>query len=853
MPSGSGTLRLLFTIDADDKGAQAALKSLETQLGSTQKATSGLTPDVDSLSKKLLGLSGAGGESTTAITSLTDAIGGMAGTITLGAVAAIAALAAGLAACVKQAISLGSELHDLSQVTGLSVENLSALRVAATTSGSSLQELSQSFVRFERAATEGGDKATAALERFGITSADVAKDPTAAFDTFLKTFNEIGPSAQRTADLMALFGRGGARLIPTFTELSEGLEGARKRSEELGTSLSEDLTQRADAAGDVLDRIKLQLETLATRIGGELLPALTNMATVLQDILGVIGPLIAAWGQWIGLLSNLNPLVQVERMLRGIKAAMDEIRGTPPPDLLGGGPGTKVAPSQPGLDTLREAKKQADKLAADQETLAYLKGNATGDWADYLALHKIAKGPKAPKESKAKEQKIETAEAQAQARARFDTESRLEAELQQALKADLDERLLNQDQFTDAMIASERRLAEARKQQARDLAAEEIKHAQSPDARAAVATRLADTLANIESASLIRQRNLDKERVKSNADAADKIDKENEKLAEKEKKRAEDVHEFWFKQAIAINEAIAKINPEDIKPPGDTTVAQNVIADIQAQVAALDPLTAAWRSVHFEMDQLFQAMENGKVIFTDFTQIFAAQNAELNRQIALLSQSGQGFKALALFVKSLPLQFLQQFVGQLHKMTDQFIQTGHTGPAALRQLVAGTLRALGEMASSWAAFQFALALGWLALGQYHKAALALASGIGFEVLALALGFAASKVAPKEGGGTSDAAAALQPPNTTINLGNGVTGAQLGGTPGDLFGAVIASNNKQSESIDRLWGTIAMSSPGDVVTRAASTAPNAFATGVQNASKTNATFNRNLGLNLLPST
>ncbi len=852
MPSGSGTLRLLFTIDADDKGAQAALKSLESQLGSTQKAVGGLTPDVDSLSKKLLGLSGAGGESTTVITGLTDAIGGMAGTITLGAVAALAALAAGLAACVKQAISLGSELHDLSQVTGITVENLSAIRVAATTSGSSLQELSQAFVRFERAASDGGDKATAALERFGITSADVAKDPTAAFDTFLKTFNEIGPSAQRTADLMALFGRGGARLIPTFTELSDGLEGARKRSEELGTSLSEDLTQRADAAGDVLDRIRLQLETLGTKIGGELLPALTNMATVLQDILGVLGPLIAAWGAWIGLLSNLNPLVQVERMLRGIKAAMDEIRGTPPPDLLGGGPPTKVVPSLPGLDTLREAKKQADKLATEKETLAYLKGNATGDWSDYLEIHAVKKGPK-PKN--AKEEKIETANAQAQAKARFDVESRLEAELQQALKADLDERLLNQDQFTDAMIASEKRLAEARKQQARDLAAEETKHAQSPDARAAVATRLADTLANIESASLIRQRTFNAERVKSNADAADKITKENEKLAEKQKKLGDDVQEFWFKQAIAINEAIAKINPEDIKPPGSTTRDEEIIQSLRDQVAALDPLTRAWRETKLSAQEYFDAVQKGTASIQDATAVLDRMVQKLVDQSFQLLLAGRSWQALGLFItKALPLAFLSAFNQQLHKMIDAYITTGHTGRAALKQLVAGTLEAIGQMASAWAAYAFSMAIISLAMHQYHDAALYLLGGIGLEALALALGFAASKVRPKEGGegGTSAAAAAL-PPNTTINLGQGVTGAQLGGTPGDLFGAVIQSNDKHTEAIDRLWGTIAMSSPGDVVTRAASTAPNAFATGVQNASKTNATFNRNFGLNLLPST
>jgi hypothetical protein len=894
MPAGSGTLRLLFTIDADDKGAQAALKSLEQQLGQTGKAVGGLTPDVQTLSTKLLGLSGAGGETTSAITGLTEAIGGMAGTVTLGAVAALAALAAGLAACVAEAISLGSQLHDLSQTTGLSVENLSALRLAAVTSGSSLEELSQSFVRFERAATEGGDKATAALAHFGLTAEDVTRDPEAAFDQFLKKFNEIGPSAQRTTDTMALFGRGGARLIPTFLELGEGLEGARKKAEELGIAFTNDMANKADEVGDKLDALKLQLQAVFVKVGEDLLPVMGDLATALTVVVKAGGELVETLGLIVGSVVravDVMPELQAGWLvMRAIwNAIRDDVKAH-------GGFADIVTPPKPpeidpwrafghdfmtvaeGLITMKEPIKSlgavVDKVPdlavpgvdEDAQRKAAEKGGLIAiDVRDKLLKAEREKrlrdeiaaglGLLNVKKEHAKKEKDPTFdEDKANARARLDQQKRLSEQEQAQLKADLRDKVINQDQFAAFMSASDKQIAEAHKKQINDQLEIDLRSAKTPDQRAGLRAKAANDIANIESALNVQLIDIEGERVRINADASDKIQKEDEKLKKSKEKLAEDIHDFWFKQGLAINEAIAKTKPEDVKLPGQTTVTQDVIADIKAQVAALDPLTRAWRETQQSMQDYFDAVQKGTASIAD-------ANAQLDKMIQkLVDQSfqlllaGQAWKGIGLFItKALPLAFLSAFNQQLHKMIDAYIQTGHTGPAAMKQLVAGTLEALGQMASSWAAFAFSMALVALAMGQYHAAALYFAGGLGLEILALALGFAASKVRPDAGGGGgagSTTAATLQPPNTTINLGGT---AQLGGTPGDLFGAVIASNNRQSEAIERLNGTIAMSSPGDVVTRAAATAPQAFATGVTNASKSSATFNRNLGLNLLPST
>ena len=273
-------------------------------------------------------MSGAGGEATSAITQLSTAIGGMAGVISITAVAALAALAAGLAACVKEAISLGSELHDMSQITGLSVENLSALRLAAITSGSSLEELTQGFVRFERAASDGGEKAVKALEDFGLSAADVTRDPEAAFDAFLKKFNEIGPSAERTADTMALFGRGGARLISgRFLELGDGLEGARKKAEELGIAFSPDMANKADEVGDKLDALHLQLQAVFVKIGVDLLPQISKLADELIGLAKILGPIVEDLAGTVAFFVQINGVMpQVIGGFSALRSVLKAIR-----------------------------------------------------------------------------------------------------------------------------------------------------------------------------------------------------------------------------------------------------------------------------------------------------------------------------------------------------------------------------------------------------------------------------------------------------------------------------------------------------------------------------------------------
>ena len=884
MPSGSGSLALLFKIVVDSKDAESALNSLKKQVDSSSGAASNLTPELDQLSKKLLGMSGAGGETTSALTGVTEAIGGMTGAITLGAVAALAALAAGLAACVKQAISLGSELHDLSQVTGLSVENLSALRVAAETSGSSLQELSSAFVRFERAAADGTDKAEEALKRFGLTAAQVAEDPQESFDQFLKKFNEIGPSAQRTADSMALFGRGAARLIPTFSEMQDGLEGARKKAEELGIMFSPELANKADEVGDKFDIFKMQIEAIFVKMGQELLPVMDDLAKAVAEVTKELGFMVGAMARAVDVMPELQAGWLTMRAIWN--AIRDDIKAhggfaeivTPP------GPaqvspwnvfGSKVTGVLQGIldmkDPLKSLQQVVDnvpdvkppeldvsgnlkKLTAGGLEAGKLFEKTLKDQRDQMLKNEILAGLGLlkVKKDKATKEKDPTFEADKEsAQARLDLAKRTAAEEQQLFKQDLEQKIIDQDRFAAFMIASETQLALARRQAVLDQEEVAIRSAKTPDERAAIHRKAANEIANIDSELLIRQREIERQRVKANAAADEQLIDNAIALDEKERKLIEDRNAFRIKSEIATQKAIADaIDSEDVKSPFEVGMGAGVIADIHSTVDALDPATKAWREATLAIDGYNQALQRGELSFADFPAIVQSIIDGLINMTLQLLLAGKGWDALKVAMKAIPLIFLDQFVKQVKKMTDAFIETGKTGPAALKQLVAGTIKAVAQMASTWAMYMFEYAIAMLAIQDYKSAALAFAAGVGLEAVAIALGFVANKMSKGAEGGASASAQVIQPPNTTINVGGGGT-AQLGGTPGDLFGAFIESNNRQTAAVTQLHEKIGSMNPGDVVTVAANTSPSAFATGVSNATKSNSSFVRSLGLTLQP--
>jgi hypothetical protein len=758
MPAGSGSLALLFKIDADTAEARAAFQQL---LASQNQLVQGV-------------LDGMRAEAQSALNTIKD---------------------------------LSERQRGI--LEGIVAASTTAQKQIAEGSKNTTDQMSEGFKKASTNVKELDDSS----KQLGVTFNQVRNAVAALLGglTLRKAFNEI---SEAIADI-------GTRSKEDFDEL-------QKRVESAGGHITELQRQLSRGVVDALDQVKGASTGFMAEVIEKSAPALINLLKQIAQWLIDLRPLAKAIG---------DDFADTFNRLNAIGRTIIELH-------------QRQAAQQPGIgETILEglfpplaAKRAMDDMKTFDEAYARHLKNVTAENEKF----KPKDAPFDPK--KVKQTKQGLAEL-AQAMADFDEAQRLANEERQRIAIDEAHGVIDRDQAASQLVDIEERLFQAEKKRIeaeRDVA---LLNAKSADARAAANIKAENAIANARTQTDIKTSQLFEKRDKENQAADDKLINEAIEEDKKERKLIEDRNEFRIKSEIETQKAIAAINAEDVKAPGQPTQAQGVVADIIATTAALDPATKAWGDAKFALDQYVQSIQSGKLAFSDMPQILDQIIDGLINQTIALAMAGKGWAALSLAIKTAPLIFLDQFNKQLKKMVDTFIETGKTGPAALKQLVSATLKAIGEMASTWAMFMFSYALAMLALQQYKEAALAFAAGVGLEALALALGFAANKVAPKEGGASASAAAIAQPPNTTINVGG--AGPQLGGTPGDLFGQIVSSNNNHAQAIASLNDKLDSMSAGDVVTRAASTTPQAFATGVTNATKTSASFTRSLGLTLQP--
>jgi hypothetical protein len=196
-----------------------------------------------------------------------------------------AGLVQGFLRLITTAANLGDALNRLSIQTGLSVENLSSLRVAAELNDTSLEELGNALrimhVNLSQA-SRGSGEAAEILQQMGFSvdaMRKAASDPEGFLETFAGRLFRIQDAGQRTEAVFRVFGRQAQNLLPLLQDLSErGLKGVRAEAERLGVMMGSEAAKAADEFNDNLTRLKLVAEALAATLGGPLITAITDLA-----------------------------------------------------------------------------------------------------------------------------------------------------------------------------------------------------------------------------------------------------------------------------------------------------------------------------------------------------------------------------------------------------------------------------------------------------------------------------------------------------------------------------------------------------------------------------------------------
>lgn len=200
--------------------------------------------------------------------------GGIIGGV-LGGIGASLSIAA-FTGWIKTAIDATDAASDLSQKTGIAVEDLAGLELAFQKGGMEAGALEGAMSKLSKQIVDGND----AFEKLGLKT----KDSTGQLKTnkdmlyeLADQFANMEDGVQKTALAQEIFGKSGAAMIPMLNEGSEGLREMDEMARKLGLSLSQEAVDKAGDFNDTLDLLALGSQGVARGIAAELLPTLSNL------------------------------------------------------------------------------------------------------------------------------------------------------------------------------------------------------------------------------------------------------------------------------------------------------------------------------------------------------------------------------------------------------------------------------------------------------------------------------------------------------------------------------------------------------------------------------------------------
>jgi hypothetical protein len=277
-------------------------------------------------------------------------IGNILSSVTGGALALGAGLsAAGLAAFAKGAIDAADNLRDLSQKTGVSVENLSRFQQAAQMAGTDVESVGKHLVKLGRnmveAAETGKGPAADALKYLGISAVDATGKLKSTDQVMLEIadkFQRMPDGAKKGELAFDLLGKAGADMIPMLNEGRQAIEG-------LGATMTTNFANKADAFNDSLAATQIVFGQIGMEIANQLLPYLSsavdwiskvgigfrdyivaNKELIQQTIetIGRVGAALAPWVLGLGLVvTGYKLLTEAVKTAAIAQAALTALTG----------------------------------------------------------------------------------------------------------------------------------------------------------------------------------------------------------------------------------------------------------------------------------------------------------------------------------------------------------------------------------------------------------------------------------------------------------------------------------------------------------------------------------------------
>lgn len=287
------------------------VKRLEGEIKSLSGTQQQASQSTNQLNKSMFDLVGGGRQAMEA----TKLFSGALDTLKSGAGIAGGLLVTGLGyGATKAAASLmegfenvrkfGDELYNMSMQTGISAEELSSFRLAAETSGVTMNEMGHAINLFNRNVAnlaKGTKDGTDAFSRMGIEvrNADgTLKDSSILLKEVADKFAGYADGANKTALAMELFGRAGANMIPLLNEGASGLAKLQEEAKKAGLVMAGETAKAADELNDNLAILKAYGQGFWEGVASPVVRGLAEITRAMRDArnegAGFLGSLLEA-------------------------------------------------------------------------------------------------------------------------------------------------------------------------------------------------------------------------------------------------------------------------------------------------------------------------------------------------------------------------------------------------------------------------------------------------------------------------------------------------------------------------------------------------------------------------------
>lgn len=199
------------------------------------------------------------------------------------AVLGIGASIGGFAMIVKGAVDAADNLRDMSQKTGIAVEELNGLGFASGQAGGSLEAMGAAAGKLNKAVAEardGNGEAAEAFKALGISVKDAEgnlKRADVVMAEVADQFEKYRDGPEKAAIALRLFGKAGADMIPLLNDgggaMRENIEYAKRYSYQ-----TTELSDAADNFNDTMGKLTLQHRGFVNQLSAEMLPVMQSVA-----------------------------------------------------------------------------------------------------------------------------------------------------------------------------------------------------------------------------------------------------------------------------------------------------------------------------------------------------------------------------------------------------------------------------------------------------------------------------------------------------------------------------------------------------------------------------------------------